>query len=287
MPPPVAELAIIEALLVAIADNKPGCTFVDWSCAEVEDAQIERLALALKGNTFVRKIHANFNAGVTDVGAAALEAALPGCSVAALWLDNTGVGDEANAQLQWCCIVNSVRLIALNDNLLTSINWNLVGLPHTVEHNADLLAASRAAEPQWSVEGAAMVGEQPEWAVEPCDTAVAGALADALATNTNVINIALMMNRELSPTSAAYLQGAFDRSSVKTKNITFLPTAAREAREGAVIAARKAALKAAMEKEEKELAEAEAGKKKKGGGRRPTPPKGGKKGTATGRVPSR
>ena len=283
MPPPVEK---IEALLVRIADNRPSCTFVDWSCAELEDVHVERLALALKGNTFVRKVHANFNPGVTDVGAAALEAALPGCSVATVWVENCGVSSEANARLQWRCIVNSVRLVALSDNLLTSINWNLVGLPHTVEQNADLLTAVHSADTQWSIEGAAIGGVPPEWCEESCDAAVTGALADALATNTNVISISLMLNRELSPTAGSYLQGAFGRSSVQTRNITYLPTAAHEAREAAAIAARKAVEKAQREKEEKEREEVEAAKKKKGG-RRATPPKGAKKGSATGRLPSR
>ena len=127
----------------------------------------------------------------------------------------------------------------------------------------------------------------PPWHAESCDTAVAGALADALATNTNVVHISLMTNRELSSTAAAYLQAAFGRSSVQTRELTYLPTEAREAREQAVVDARKAVERAVREKEEQEQAEAEAAKKKKGGFK-PVKPKGAKKpGSGTGRVPSR
>jgi len=167
-------------------------------------------------------------------------------------------------------VINSVRLVALNASLLTSINLNLVGLPHAVEHNVELLAAAHAQGPQWSMEGAAI--EPPEWAEESCDAAVTGALADALSANTTLTSISLMMNRELSPTAAAYFDFAFVRSSVQTRNITYLPTAAREAREAAgMIAARKAQ----REKQEKERAGKEREEKeaatKKGGGRRATP----------------
>lgn len=229
-----------------------------------------RLGLALQGNTFVRKVHANFNPAVTDAGALAMEVALPGCSVAAVWMDNCGVGAEANARLQWRCVINSVRLVALNASLLTSISLNLVGLPHAVEHNVELLAAAHAQGPQWSMEGAAI--EPPEWAEESCDTAVTGALADALSANTTLTSISLMMNRELSPTAAAYFDFAFVRSSVQTRTITYLPTAAREAREAAGIAARKA-LREKQEKERagKEREEKEAATKKSSGGRRATP----------------
>ena len=52
MPPPVAEIEKIEALLVRIADNRPSCTFVDWSCAELEDVHVERLGYSTVGHYF-------------------------------------------------------------------------------------------------------------------------------------------------------------------------------------------------------------------------------------------
>ena len=154
MPPPFAEQDKIQKTLDRIGRNDVTLSFVDWSCAEVDDEYLEKLGTALKGNTFVRKVHLNFNPAVTDAGAAALEAALPGCNVVAVWADNTGASEAARARLHLLCVTNAVRLIATNDEHLTSINWNLVGVPDEGFDTAPLVAASRAAEPQWSVEGA-------------------------------------------------------------------------------------------------------------------------------------
>lgn len=126
------------------------------------------------------------------------------------------------------------------------------------------------------------------WQQESCDAAVTGALADALATNTNVLTISLMTYKELTPTAAAYLEAAFGRSSVQTREVNYFPTEAREAREQAVVDARKVKERAIQEKAEQEKAEAEAAQKKKRGGRIAKPPKGRKAGgTAPRRVPSR
>jgi hypothetical protein len=93
MPPPFAEQDKIQKTLDRIGRNDVTLSFVDWSCAEVDDEYLEKLGTALKGNTFVRKVHLNFNPAVTDAGAAALEAALPGCNVVAAWADNTGASE--------------------------------------------------------------------------------------------------------------------------------------------------------------------------------------------------
>ena len=154
MPPPFAEQDKIQKTLDRIGRNDVTLSFVDWSCAEVDDEYLEKLGTALKGNTFVRKVHLNFNPAVTDAGAAALEAALPGCNVVAVWADNTGASEAARARLHLLCVTNAVRLIATNDEHLTSINWNLVDVPDEGFDTAPLVAASRAAEPQWSVKGA-------------------------------------------------------------------------------------------------------------------------------------
>ena len=126
------------------------------------------------------------------------------------------------------------------------------------------------------------------WQQESCDTAVTGALADALATNTNLLTISLMTYRELTPTAAAYLEAAFGRSSVRTREVTFFPTEAREAREQAVVDARKEEERVAREKAEQEKAQAEAAQQKRRGRHIAKPPKGTKTGgAAPRRVPSR
>ena len=98
MPPPFAEQEKIAATLGKIANNSTSCSFVDWSCVDVQDEHLEKLGEALVGNSVVRKVHLNFNPAVTDVGARALEAALPNSNVAALWLDHTGASEASKAR---------------------------------------------------------------------------------------------------------------------------------------------------------------------------------------------
>eukprot|EP01043_Picozoa_sp_COSAG02_P033791 COSAG02_NODE_2324_length_9133_cov_38.463361_15_plen_219_part_00 len=152
MPPPFAEQGNIVATLGKIAKNSRGCVLVDWSCVEVEDEQLQKLGAALKGNSVVRKIHLNFNPAVTDAGAQALEQALPNTNVAAVWLDHTSVSEAAKARIHLLCITNAVRLVATNDQLLTTINWNLVGQTDKEIDTAPLVKASQAADPQWAVD---------------------------------------------------------------------------------------------------------------------------------------
>lgn len=287
MPPSFTEQEKLAATLERVSNNAASCIFVDWSCKEVDDEHIQKLSEALKGNSAVRKVHLNFNPAVTDAGAQALEAALPESNVAAVWLDHTGVTEVVCARLHLLCITNAVRLIATNDELLTEINWNVVGVPDEAFATVPLLEASQAAGPQWSVDGAPVGAQMPPWHEESCDAAVTGALADALATNTNLLSISIMTNKELGSSAAAYLQAAFNRSSVQTKRITYLPKHAREAREQSVVDARKAAERAAREKAEQE-AEAEAAERKKTGSRIAKPPTRRKAGaSAPRRVPSR
>ena len=132
------------------------------------------------------------------------------------------------------------------------------------------------------------IGAQlPPWHKQTCDTAVTGALADALSTNTNLLSISLMTYKELTPGAAAYLEAALNRSSVQSKQILSFPAEAREAREQAVVDARKAAERAAREKEEQAKAEAEAAKKKRGGRKAKPPTSKQMGGRAPRRVPSR
>ena len=248
----------------------------------------ERLAAALKGNSIVRKVHLNFNPAVTDAGAKALEAALPQSNVAAVWLDHTGVSETARARLHLLCITNALRLIATNDTCLTAISWNLVGQTDKELDTAPLVKACQAARDlQRSIDGDPVGTRVPPWHEESCDAAVTGALADALATNTNLQSISLMTYNELTPGAAAYLQAAFGRSSVHSKRVSYLPTEAREAREQAALEARKAE-QATREKAERAKAEAEAAKKQTRGGRTAVPPTAKRPaGTAPHRVPSR
>ena len=249
---------------------------------------LERLGAALKGNSIVRKVHLNFNPAVTDVGAQALEVALPQSNVAALWLEHTGVSEAAQARLHLLCITNALRLIATNDKFLTSISWNLVGLEDKELDTAPLVKACQAARgPQRSIDGDPVGARVPPWHEESCDAAVTGALADALATNTNLLSISVMTYNELTPGAAAYLQAAFGRSSVHSKRVSYLPTEAREAREQAALEARKVE-QAAREKAERAKAEAEAAEKQTRGGRTAVPPRAKKPaGIAPHRVPSR
>ena len=152
MPPSFAEQEKIAATLGKIANNSTSCSFVDWSCVEVQDEHLEKLGEALMGNSVVRKIHLNFNPAVTDVGAQALEAALPNSNVAAVWLDHTGASEAAKARLHLLCITNAVRLIATNDKFLTAIHWNLVGQENKDVDTALLVKASQAADPQWAID---------------------------------------------------------------------------------------------------------------------------------------
>ncbi len=127
--------------------------------------------------------------------------------------------------------------------------------------------------------------QPPLWHQESCDAAVTGALADALATNTNLLAISIMTYKELTPTAAAYLEAAFGRSSVQTREVNYFATVAREAREQAMADTRKMEERAAREKAEQEKAEEEAAKNSKR--RIAKPPTGKKVGTAPRRVPSR
>lgn len=152
MPAPFAEQEKIAATLGKIAKNSTSCTLVDWSCVEVEDEELQKLGAALKGNSVVRKVHLNFNPAVTDAGAQALEEVLPNTNVVAVWLDHTGVSEAAKARVHLLCITNAVRLVAMNDQFLTTINWNLVGQSDQEIDTAPLVKASQAADPQWAID---------------------------------------------------------------------------------------------------------------------------------------
>ena len=154
MPPPFAEQEKIQGTLEKIAKNSTACSFVDWSCKEVDDGYIVRLGEALKGNSVVRKVHLNFNLAVTDAGAQALEAVLAESNVVAVWLDHTGASDAVKARLHLLCVTNAIRLIATNDEFLTAVNWNLVALADSDINTEPLVTACQAAQPQWSMDGA-------------------------------------------------------------------------------------------------------------------------------------
>eukprot|EP01043_Picozoa_sp_COSAG02_P033790 COSAG02_NODE_2324_length_9133_cov_38.463361_14_plen_90_part_00 len=89
-----------------------------------------------------------------------------------------------------------------------------------------------------------------------------------------------MTYKELSPTAAAYLDAAFGRSSVQTREVNYFATVAREAREQAMVDARKTEERAAREKAEEEAARNSKRRIAK-------PPKGKKADSAPRRVPSR
>ena len=258
--------------LARVRANDPKTRFVDWASREVTDDQLTELCDALAHNNYLRKLHLSFNPGITNVGAARLEAALPFSKVAAVWLEATAVSEDQAAAIAWRCVVNGVRLVAVNDPGLTSLNWSLVGVPRDSDAGP-LVEAARAGDTRPPSETAR---PEPWWLREGADSAVAGALADALSGNTNIVQLNLMTTTELSPMAAAQLESAIGRSSVDQVRLSCLPAAAHAARqEVAAERRREAKQRDQEEREQREAKEREKLKPRKpssgrpGGGGRP------------------
>ena len=260
--------------LERVRANDPKTRFVDWASREVTDDQLTELCDALAHNNYLRKLHLSFNPGITNVGATRLEAALPFSKVAAVWLEATAVSEDQAAAIAWRCVANGVRLVAVNDPGLTSLNWSLVGVPRDSDAGP-LIEAARAGDTRPPSETAR---PEPWWLREGADSAVAGALADALSGNTNLVQLNLMSTTELSPMAAAQLESAIGRSSVDQVRLSCLPAAAHAARQEVAAERRRAAAKEERDQEEREQREAKEREKLKprkpssgrpGGGGRP------------------
>ena len=129
-----AEAALNEALLPLVAANDPQLTKIDPN-GEITDEYVGRLAAALSPmqwrmwrqgphNTHVQVVWLFYKDGVTDVGAARLQAALvEGCGVVEVNLDGTSVTPWARAGVFEQCCALACRQIATDAPSLKDLSW--------------------------------------------------------------------------------------------------------------------------------------------------------------------
>ena len=111
----------LDARIRRVKANDPSMENVDFQNTIVAgDAAVAALAENLRGNQYVRMISLGESTTLTDIGATALEQALPFCAVEDVqYLGFSGVSESKRVLIKRLCSVNILRLrIALNDATL-------------------------------------------------------------------------------------------------------------------------------------------------------------------------